>query len=168
MFHDEIYMILLQLLSSLRVILSLPPLSSASHKSIRDIYRQVASGMLELLQAHSSDLQTCSEWSIIFSVMEFAGSGLSLYTSKEDAHVVPSSHVSLEGVSMDTRVEGVGVASETAECSPEEGDIQSDWVWVEEAWHAQLILPNSFDLISKELIPVFDSQVSLQLRQLNT
>ena len=86
-----------------------------------------------------------------------------LYMNKEEpqVHAPSSSQVSLENASTDSQTERVGVASESAEYSQEEGDIHSDWVLVEEAWHPQLILPNSFDLLSKDLIPVCDPQVSI-------
>ena len=161
---------LFQLLSSLRVILTLPPLTSttaSSHKPIREILRQVASGLLELLQAHSSDLHAPNEWSVVFSVMEFAGTGLTLYEKKEDIVSASTSiaTVNLETVSVDTGYQeggggGGGIAMVTeGSCEAGEDGIQSDWVWVEEAWHHQLILPNSFDLLSKESIPIHDPQV---------
>ena len=116
-----------QLLSSLRVILTLPPLTSTttSHKAIRDIHRQVASGLLELLQAHSSDLHTPNEWSVVFSVMEFAGTGLILYENKED--IASSSPINLETVSVDTGFQdGSVVATESSSVPCEEDGIQSD------------------------------------------
>ena len=151
--------ILLQLLSSLQVILTLPPLSSTSHKAIRDIHRQVANGVLELLQAHSSDLQSPSEWSIVFSVLEFAGTGLVLYEKRED--IPTSTPVAMETVSMDTGVH-CSVATSDSCVHSEDAGIQSDWVWVEEKWHPQIILPNLFDLLSDEKIPIHDPQVSKQ------
>ena len=170
------------------MILTLPPLTStapSSHKHTRDILRQVASGLLELLQAHSSDLHTASEWSVVFSVMEFASTGLVLYERKEEEVVVSAANSSstlatvnnLETVSVDTGYRegggGGGVAMVTEGMPSEAGEagkgggggedgITSDWVWVEEAWHHQLVLPNSFDLLSKESIPVHDPQVSKQ------
>ena len=147
----------LQLLTSLQVILTLPPLSS--HKAIRDIHRQVANGVLELLQAHSSDLQSPSEWSIVFSVLEFAGTGLVLYEKRED--IPTSTAVATETVSMDTGVHG-SVATLDSHVHSEDTGIQSDWVWVEETWHPQIILPNLFDLLSDEKIPIHDPQVSKQ------
>ena len=121
---------------------------------------------------------------MVFSVMEFASTGLVLYERKEEEVVVSAANNSsslatvnnLETVSVDTGYRegggGVamvteGVASEAGEAGKGGGDggedgITSDWVWVEEAWHHQLILPNSFDLLSKESIPVHDPQVSKQ------
>jgi hypothetical protein len=159
---------------------------------MREILRQIASGLLELLQAHSSDLHATSEWSVVFSVMEFAGVGLVLYERKEEEEEVISSASAnsaslanvnnLETVSVDTGYQeggGSGVAMVTdgssvvpseageGECVGVGGEngigIQSDWVWVEEAWHHQLVLPNSFDLLSKESIPIHDPQVSKRL-----
>ena len=144
----------LQLLSSLRVILTLPPLSLSSPKAIRDIHRQVASGLLELLQAHSSDLQTAGEWSVVFSILEFAGSGLILYGNKKD---IPSSTpVAMETIPMDTAVHVTDVSGHSGDAG-----IQSDWVWIEESWHPQIILPNSFDLLLNERIPIHDPQVGI-------
>lgn len=147
----------LQILSSLRIILTLPPLSSTSNKAIRDIHRQVSSGVLELLQAHSSDLHTPSEWSVIFSVMEFAGAGLMVYEKKED--IPSSSPVATEIVTTETGMQGVGVTPEPS-VHIEHNSIDTDWVWVEEMHLAQLILPNSFDLLSTEPLPIHDPQVS--------
>ena len=159
--YDIVYCLyLFQLLSSLRVIQTLPPLTSTttSHKTIRDIHKQVASGLLELLQAHSSDLHTPNEWSVVFSVMEFAGTGLILYENKED--IASSSPINLEMISVDTGFQdGSVVATESCSIPCEDDGIQSDWVWVEEVCHHQIILPNSFDLLSEESIPIHDPQV---------
>ena len=103
----------------------------------------------------------------MFSVMEFAGTGLTLYEKKDDLVSASDSiaTANLETVSVDTGYqEGGGGVTMVTEGSCEAGDggedgIQSDWVWVEEAWHHQLILPNSFDLLSKESIPIHDPQV---------
>lgn len=133
-------------------------MSSTSSKSIRDIHRQVASGLLELLQAHSSDLHTPNEWSIIFIVMEFAGAGLNVYEKQEDT---PSSTpIAMETVATETGMQGGGVTMEPSDHS-EHHSIDTDWVWVEETHFTQLILPNSFDLLSKEEpLPIHDPQVS--------
>ena len=105
--------------------------------------------------------------------MEFAGTGLILYEKKEEMIASASSlatSVNMESVSVDTGYQegGGGVTMVTegslVQCEAGEGGedgIQSDWVWVEEAWHHQLILPNSFDLLSKESIPIHDPQVSI-------
>ena len=123
----------------------------------------------------------------MFSVMEFASTGLVLYERKEEEAVVSAANSSslatvnnLETVSMDTgyREGGGGVAVVTEGVPSEAGEagkgggggedrITSDWVWVEEAWHHQLILPNSFDLLSKESIPIHDPQVSKQIVNTN-
>lgn len=119
---------------------------------------------------------------MVFSVMEFAGTGLILYERKEEEVVSAANSSSLatvnslETVSVDTGYQeggGGGVAmvtegssvvtsdaGEAGEGSREVDGITSDWVWVEEAWHHQLILPNSFDLLSEESIPIHDPQVS--------
>ena len=124
---------------------------------------------------------------MVFSVMEFASTGLVLYERKEEEAVVSAANSSstlatvnnLETVSVDTGYRegggggGVamvpeGIPSEAGETGKGGGGgggedgITSDWVWVEEAWHHQLVLPNSFDLLSKESIPVHDPQVSKQ------
>ena len=100
--------------------------------------------------------------------MEFAGTGLIVYEKKEDIVSASSSlaTVNLETVSVDTGYqEGGGSVAVVTEgssvlhCEGGEAEIQSDWVWVEEAWHHQLILPNSFDLLSKESLPIHDPQV---------
>ena len=124
---------------------------------------------------------------MVFSVMEFASTGLVLYERKEEKVVVSAANFSstlatvnnLETVSVDTGYRegggGGGVAMVTEGVPSEAGEagkgsgggggedgITSDWVWVEEAWHHQLVLPNLFDLLSKESIPVHDPQVSKQ------
>ena len=96
--------------------------------------------------------------------------GLILYEKKEEIISASSlATVNLETVSVDTGYQegggGVTVVTEGSSMHCEAGEdgedgIQSDWVWVEEAWHHQLILPNSFDLLSKESIPIHDPQVS--------
>ena len=100
--------------------------------------------------------------------MEFSGTGLILYEKKEEmiASTSSATTINLETVSVDTGYQdggGVAVVTEgsSLQCEGGEDGIQSDWVWVEEAWHHQLILPNSFDLLSKESIPIHDPQVSM-------
>ena len=59
-------------------------------------------------------------------------------------------------------VHGSVATSDSCHCvHSEDTGIQSDWVWVEETWHPQIILPNS-NLLSKEKIPIHDPQVSKQ------
>ena len=90
--------------------------------------------------------------------MEFAGTGLILYENKEE--IASSAPVNLETISVDTGFQdGSIVATESSSVQCEEDGIQSDWVWVEETWHQQVILPNSFDLLSEESIPIHDPQV---------
>ena len=90
--------------------------------------------------------------------MEFAGTGLILYKNKEE--IASSAPVNLETISVDTGFQdGSIVATESSSVQCEEDGIQSDWVWVEETWHQQVILPNSFDLLSEESIPIHDPQV---------
>ena len=89
--------------------------------------------------------------------MEFAGAGLIVYEKKED---IPSSTpVAMEMVATETGMQGSGVTTEPS-VHPEHNNIDTDWVWVEEAHLAQLILPNSFDLLSKAPLPIHDPQVS--------
>ena len=85
--------------------------------------------------------------------MEFAGAGLILYEKRDTIPVV------MEMVTVETGVQGVGVNPDQSVHS-ENSFTESDWVWVEEAWHPQLILPNSFDLLSDKSFPMHDSQVS--------
>lgn len=115
---------------------------------------------------------------MVFSIMEFAGTGLILYEKKEEIVSASSlATVNLETVSVDTGFQegggGVIVVTEgsSVHCEAGEGGedgIQSDWVWVEEAWHHQLILPNLFDLLSKESIPIHDPQVSKLVNALDS
>ena len=89
--------------------------------------------------------------------MGFIGTGLVLYERNE---VTPSSSsVAMEMVSMDTKEQGVGVSSEPSVHSEDSG-IQSDWIWIEETWHPQVILSNSFDLLAEEPVPIHEPQVS--------
>ena len=98
---------------------------------------------------------------MVFSIMGFIGTGLVLYERNE---VTPSSSsVAMEMVSMDTKEQGVGVSSEPSVHSEDSG-IQSDWIWIEETWHPQVILSNSFDLLSEEPVPIHEPQVSYHTR----
>ena len=104
----------------------------------------------DFFKVRASDLRTPSEWAVVFSIMGLIGTGLVLYERNE---VTPSSSiVAMEMVPMDTKEQ---VSSEPSVHSEDSG-IQSDWIRIEKTWHPQVILSNSFDLLSEEPVPIHE------------
>ena len=93
-----------QLLSSLRVLLTLPPPTTPHMK---EIHKQVSNGVTELIHSHAGAIKTPHDWSIFFTILEYTGTGLSQYT--------PQGHVTIETVTMETASHEMGVATTAAE-----------------------------------------------------
>ena len=125
-----------QVLSSLRVLLSLPPPTPSTPS--QDLHKQAANGIAELVQARASLITQQSDWSILFTIIEYIGLGIS---PEQSSNVV---------------------AMETTEEDPD-GTLQSDSSVTETQKDLVIVtkIPtiNSFDLFAEPVLPVHEPQV---------
>ena len=125
-----------QVLSSLRVLLSLPPPTPSTPS--QDLHKQAANGIAELVQARASLITQQSDWSILFTIIECIGLGIS---PEQSSNVV---------------------AMETTEEDPD-GTLQSDSSVTETQKDLVIVtkIPtiNSFDLFAEPVLPVHEPQV---------
>ena len=135
---------LTQLLSSLRVLLTLPPPTPSTPS--QDLYKQAANGIAELAQARASLITTPSDWSILFAVIEYIGLGLSPEHSK---HL---SQVPIE-TTADSADGGVSHDSDQSSDLPV-SEVQNDWVLVTET-----VAVSTFDLLTDKVLPTHEPQV---------
>ena len=63
----------MQLLSSLRVLLTLPP--PTSHPHLLTTHNQIANGIGELVHSQANNIKLPHDWSILFSMLECVGTG---------------------------------------------------------------------------------------------
>ncbi len=125
-----------QLLSSLKVLLSLPPPTSSTLS--QDLHKQAANGITELVQARASLITQRSDWSILFTIIEYIGLGIS---PEQSSNVVA---VETTEPSHDDTLQSDSSVIET----------QKDWVVVTDTPTI-----NSFDLFSEPVLPVHEPQV---------
>ena len=166
--HTPSHLVSPQLLSSLRVLLTLPPPTLAH---LRDIHKQMANGIAELVHSHAGTIKSPLEWSILFTVLEYCGSGLSQY-----GHRTTPGHVAMETMP-NTHDQEVGVAMTSEEITTDYPSAEScdssdqsdsanivvpvppDWVWVSDVERIQrpvMSSLNRFDLLVEETLPVHE------------
>ncbi|XP_064404547.1 Golgi-specific brefeldin A-resistance guanine nucleotide exchange factor 1-like isoform X2 [Halichondria panicea] len=124
-----------QLLSSLKVLLSLPPPTSSTLS--QDLHKQAANGITELVQARASLITQRSDWSILFTIIEYIGLGIS---PEQSSNVVA---VETTEPSHDDTLQSDSSVIET----------QKDWVVVTDTPTI-----NSFDLFTEPVLPVHEPQ----------
>ncbi len=111
-----------------------PPTSSTLSQNL---HKQAANGITELVQARASLITQQSDWSILFTIIEYIGLGIS---PKQSSNVV-------------------AVETETSHDGPPQSDssvteTQKDWVVV-----TNTPTINSFDLFTEPVLPVHELQV---------
>ncbi len=123
--------------------MSLPP--PTHHTPSQDLHKQAANGIAELVQARASLITQQSDWSILFTIIEFIGLGI-------------SSTQSNDMITMET-------ATEDTTDSPRSHDsvLQSDSSEMQKEFVAVMETPvtSSFDLFTEPVLPVHEPQVSV-------
>ena len=133
---------------------------------MRDIRKQLANGISELVRSHSNTIKTPHDWSTLFTVIEYAGTSLPRYTAP--------GNVAMETVGMATQQQEVGVATdeeavEAIEMDQSDSSVApaaSDWVWISGVEQVQTPLMSSlsqFDLLVEETLPVHDPQAFFKM-----
>ena len=153
----------LQLLSSLGVLLTLPPPATdhtpkdGTDHTPRDVFLQMASGLAQLALAHTASIKERRDWTIFFTLLEFAGTGLSLL----------STPVATETSSHDEIEEDPAVGATANESC--DGEVKSDssildvvalvpeWTRVLESEETRS-LQNSFDVLTEGGSPSHEPQ----------
>lgn len=163
------------MLLSLRVLLTLPP---PTNNQLRDVHKQVANGVADLVNSHAPTIKSPHDWSIIFTMLEYAGSGISNYDVSETMPLGGVAMETSEGVEPAQEVEVTSLplgetpnTNETVEShdgikesdwSNMSAEIRANWVWVSSTEPIQKPVNaslNSFDLLIQATIPVHEPQV---------
>ena len=134
----------------------------------------MANGIAELVHSHASTIKSPLDWSILFTVLEYCGSGLSQYV-----HRTTPGHVAMETMpkGMQSHDQEVGVSTTSEEVSTDCVSAEScdssdqsdsanmavpvppDWVWVSDVERIQrpvMSSLNRFDLLVEETLPVHE------------
>ena len=140
-----------QALSSLHTLLSLSP---PSKPSMGTLYCQMSHGVSELVHTHYTALATAKHWLIIFTLLEFAGTGVSSGSTPSPSDRRPVSP------SMSSRDESCD-ANQQPNWSTR--SVRSELLWRPEVdpMHFEVVnFDNCFDPVDGLPLPVHEPQVS--------
>ncbi len=156
-----------QLLHSLQVLPSLPPPTTPP---LRDIHKQLANGIAELVRSHAGTIKSPHDWSTLFAIVEYAATGLSQLVAPGCVSMSMrggATEVEQEvGVVTTAGMDGEAAGSSEMELSSSH-DVQvsatarSGWVWVSGAERVQKPVMSSlsqFDVLVEEALPVHEPQ----------
>ena len=151
-----------QLLTSLRVLLTLPPPTTSTHS--QDLHKQTANGISELVQSRAAMITSQSDWLVLFAILEYVGLGISREQPQVAMETAVETKLGVSGTEEDAPV-GLATNEGTESCDGElqsdssvpNPDIQLGWVVIPERdlWNEI----NSFDLFSEQALPVHEPQV---------
>ena len=140
-----------QALSSLHTLLSLPP---PSKPSMGTLYCQMSHGVSELVHTHYTALATAKHWLIVFTLLEFAGTGVSSGSTPSPSDRRPVSP------STSSRDESCD-ANQEPDWSTR--SVRSELLWRPEVdpMHFEVVnFDNCFDPVDGLPLPVHEPQVS--------